>query len=685
MSAIAGSDLVGLTNALRSEFRTNRSNVPQALREIDGWLVWKITKIDASRQKFDKVPHYPIARGRRHGTNGGAADLAGLGTWEQALKAFEDDPGIAGVGLAMLPTFGLVALDADKCVRHESGSTAISNAVKDASAKTYSEFSPSGTGVRAFWLGHAQDGKNHSDGFELFHSKGFVTVTGETITGGEPTVLAPDMATHLNQLIAKTPRAEALVAPAAALPASLGRLVEGPLCEVRKALLVIPSDDRELWIRLGHALKTLGEPARQTWHDWSAKSSKYEFDDAERVWRSFQPTQTGYAAIVQEARTRGWVQGPFGAEVKSQNPNPIKLDLRSLPLTPPSVPFIIPGWLPAGVVTLFSAHGGTGKSYLALYIAVCITLGRDPFRVGETVPAQRCVLYSAEDGLIHLQGRLRRYLGFLGVSEADLDGKLMILDATGSDNVLFRGDKSGHSTTSRYDWLSNEVKEFEADLLIFDNASDALDGNENDRTAVRQFMSSLRNLAPTVLLLAHVDAATVAARPKEAKGYSGSTAWNNSARSRWFMTQDGEFTSLKQPKVNYARAGSEVVIQWDTDHSVFKVSSCYDEAPGGAAHRRYLLDLLAQALDDGVRISPHPTANNNLYAKIKKLDGFPRSLDSGAVHKEAGEWKAFGWVTTEEYTMANRTKGKCLALTQAGRTQLAMPMDGPIEIGSGSK
>ena len=68
------------------------------------------------------------------------------------------------------------------------------------------------------------------------------------------------------------------------------------MMQVSSALKVISSDDREIWVKLGHAAKTLdedgGDEGKQAWLDWSRESHKFDPDDAERVWESLTPTNT---------------------------------------------------------------------------------------------------------------------------------------------------------------------------------------------------------------------------------------------------------------------------------------------------------------------------------------------------------------------------------------------------------
>jgi len=59
--------------------------------------------------------------------------------------------------------------------------------------------------------------------------------------------------------------------------------------ELIEAMQAIPSDNREVWLKVGMALQSIGDPnwAFQVWDGWSSSSSKYDHVDQMRVWRSF--------------------------------------------------------------------------------------------------------------------------------------------------------------------------------------------------------------------------------------------------------------------------------------------------------------------------------------------------------------------------------------------------------------
>lgn len=351
--------------------------------------------------------------------------------------------------------------------------------------------------------------------------------------------------------------------------------------------------------------------------------------------------------------------------------DPVALDWSTLPEQPPEVPFVVPGWLPAGVVTLLAAHGGTGKSYLSIYIAICLATGRHPFEAGEEIERVRVVLYSAEDGAVVLQNRIVRYLRMLNVHSSDLVDWLEVLDATGSDNVLF----GAKGITRRFAWVRDRGQRAQAQVLIFDNASDGFSGNEIDRAQVRQFMSALRQVAPTVLLLAHVDAASSMADMADAKGYSGSTGWHNSARSRWFMARDKKTDEiiLAQPKVNYARAGAQVIICWDDVHGVFRVMETLQQARKAKDYRGILLGLLAAAIDAGTDVRPQPNSPDSAFKVLHLMQGFPPRLTQVEVNREVAAWLSSHLVRRETFTKANRHQAERLVLTDAGRALAVAP------------
>ena len=77
----------------------------------------------------------------------------------------------------------------------------------------------------------------------------------------------------------------------------------------------LPADDRELWLRIGMAIKAgLGEDGFELWDHWSRSSARYRGTDARDVWRSMRPDGgISLATLFFEAASKhGYVQNRAG-------------------------------------------------------------------------------------------------------------------------------------------------------------------------------------------------------------------------------------------------------------------------------------------------------------------------------------------------------------------------------------
>lgn len=80
---------------------------------------------------------------------------------------------------------------------------------------------------------------------------------------------------------------------------------------IESALATIPSDDRDVWIRMAMALKNeMGDAGFSIWERWSQSSSKYNERAAEYQWRYTRPHgargSVTIASLFKEAQANGW-------------------------------------------------------------------------------------------------------------------------------------------------------------------------------------------------------------------------------------------------------------------------------------------------------------------------------------------------------------------------------------------
>jgi RecA-family ATPase len=200
--------------------------------------------------------------------------------------------------------------------------------------------------------------------------------------------------------------------------------------------------------------------------------------------------------------------------------------------------------------------------------------------------------------------------------------------------------------------------------------------NENDRAEVRGFMRALNSIAQhsaaAVLLLAHVDKASVrmGAGQDTNSTFSGSTAWNNSARSRWAMTRDSDrLVTLRHEKCNLGPLQEEIRLEFDQAAKVFRRQGTVPGSlsPGMLRHsqRVAILKLLAYSLRSGQRLSMSSTANNNAYRVLSGSAAFPKGMQRAEFFSLLFDMQRDGLLTEVDYK-ANRKTYKSLALTASG-------------------
>lgn len=340
-------------------------------------------------------------------------------------------------------------------------------------------------------------------------------------------------------------------------------------------------------------------------------------------------------------------------------------------LTNPSEPpqFIWDGYLPRGVVSLMGAHGGTGKSTIALMLGVCNALGRPLFGIN-TVQC-KTLFVSLEDSAQIVRHRLAFICNLWGINPVDLQDKLHIVDGTENPELFSADTRGAGETTATYFELRKLVQQGNIGLVVVDNASDAYGGDEIQRRQVRAFIRALAEVARltncAVMLLAHVDKATSRARKAEGgEGYSGSTAWHNSARSRLFMTraEDGTLT-LEHQKSNLGKLCEPLTLTWPDGGLPMLVSDSPDTSglnnrlQGRSDDERAtaLLKLIAEFESRGQYCSPATTARNNVFAMLRSEPTFQKlKLNSDSTKRIVTQCQRAKWIEPIDYKSAHTRK-----------------------------
>jgi hypothetical protein len=627
--------------------------IPAEILKAPVWLRWKLER-RPDEPKPRKVPYYANGR-RRNGTQGSEQDRAHLVTHEVVERCRN---GYRGIGHALLPDLPVTVVDLDRCVidgKLHPDAAALAQG-------TYAEFSPSGTGLHVYFAGKYGADRKQADrepfGVEVFDSKGYVAFTGKPVPGAVTNLLSIEAVRGtLDAWLMKDSTGTTIEAPlgdtqASGAPSRQGWTVD----RIRTLIFQVPADlPRADWLRGLAAIhhetggSTEGLDLAVEWSSTS-ETNYVGREDVEARWESFKRSSGPIATL------DPWLAGhgvnatmPEDFEDLTRAPAPPedfddltapipysnvprRLNLQELANTAPIPPrFIVPDWLPEGEVTLLAGHGGIGKSQVALLLLACIALGL-PW-CGVPTSRKRCAYFSFEDSERALHWRLAAICAHLCVDLNALDGWLDVYDGTDSDSVMFEQRPHGARTRAPYKWMVTTVRESGAEVLALDGAADVFAANENSRSEVKAFVRALRAAVPhtgAALLISHVDKATAQSNGETSQGYSGSTAWHNSVRSRWFLFQGNAqgAVTLELKKANYARGGRRVGLRWDAEAKLHLPDglTIADREIQELEQADRVLALIREASDRGEPIPAAWSGARTAAAVLLRSPGLPPEL-----------------------------------------------------------
>jgi RecA-family ATPase len=335
------------------------------------------------------------------------------------------------------------------------------------------------------------------------------------------------------------------------------------------------------------------------------RDEKHARTDFERCWAKF-------GAQVQEEREKA--SKLAASLVKKAHP---VADNDNFPIVNPAdwhgqpVPtreWFLDELIPRRQVTILNGDGGVGKSLLALQIAAasamgCETLGLRPL-------SGRVVYLGAEDEADEFHRRLADITYQHHRQLSDL-ADFRLIPLADRDALLSVPDRNGvMQSTANWTQLVKLLAEFRPGFLVLDTSADLFGGDEIKRSQVRQFISMLRKQAlaldTAVLLLSHPSIQGM----QSGSGSSGSTAWNNSVRSRLYLTrgtEDEDLRVLTTKKANYGKAGGELRMRWED--GAFVLDDGKPAATLGFLNRRHedtFVAVLRKFTEQGLNVSANP-------------------------------------------------------------------------------
>lgn len=665
----------------------------EGLNKFNQFILYKMTPRPGSKRKMNKTP---INWQTTHNHN--AHDQA---IWMNANDAiirsnlFGED---YGVGFVLTDNDPFFLLDIDNCIDESGNKSAIANELINSCPGIAIETSLSGKGLHLIGSGDLPyvHQRNAEFGVELYTAAQFIALTGKETSGSVLCNSTSPMLGIINKYFDQPNQQsrstnfkkswEQLVQngqnPSWRGPDSDEELLQLALRgHSSESVFGDRSSFRDLWEKNTDKLeRAFPDSGHDCGYDESKADAALAYrlaywtgNDAERIlnlmWQSALVREKWdrpdylYRTIANACNFQKHIFQAY--ENNAQNPAPTSddtsLDWKTVSISdvltnPPQPPeFIIEDLVPSGLLTLISAHGGSGKSMLALITAMHAAIGRR--FLGKSVKHSRVVFFSGEDDERILRFRIATICRVYEMDPKEVEKNLLIVDSS-SNPCLYEEQSSRHDVTAGYHKLADIISSFDANLLIIDNASDTFNANENNRSQVRGFIRSLVKIAKhrkiTTILLSHTDKnRTTGGRKNES--YSGSTQWHNSARSRLFLESEDDCptVTLKQEKSNHGKKSDDIKMSWSSEHILIFTNNA--PAQDNEETLSALLSVIENRFNMGKYLSAMDGAHASALKVLKHEPGFPSSIKRHyQLTASLNKLERDGKILTEEYKDKSR-------------------------------
>lgn len=280
------------------------------------------------------------------------------------------------------------------------------------------------------------------------------------------------------------------------------KLDPGTLANLASALTAIDADDRDNWVRVGHALAMLGDDGRKLWDDWSETSSKFDPADQDDKWRSFKPTEINYRTIFYMAREAGWEKATPAMALPATSES-LLLSLDELTAKAATVKWQIKHIIPDDALGMYFGSSGTFKSFIALDHALHVAHGME-WMGRKTTPGQ--VVYVAAEGGAGIARRVQAWHQQHGREQAkNFHVCITPLILSLSEHV--------EALSSAIGQLTETPK-----LVVIDTLSQTFHGDENSATDMAAYLrmlnASIRSRFLCTVIVIHHTGHAAAERPR---------------------------------------------------------------------------------------------------------------------------------------------------------------------------
>ena len=470
--------------------------IPTELRARKQWVGWAWKRIEPGGDhpvRWTKVPINPHT--------GGDASSTSPTTWGSLGDALSrmDRDGLAGIGYVFSGDDPYTGVDLDKCRDPLTERIEPWAAEIVADLDSYTELSPSETGLHLIVRATKPAGRSRRGPIELYDRGRYFTITGHRLAGAPATIEARQAG--IDALHRRVFGTEPVERPAGAGDPLLS---DGDILEKCRTARN-SSKFADLWMGNATAYDSASEADL-------ALCSLFAFytGDPEQIDRLFRRsglcrekwrTRADYRDRTIEAalrrdetweppgtaprRTGRVADGVTGAadDVQAAVPPHLKV-IRMSDVEERDIDWLWPAWLAKGELSIHGALPGTGKTTFSLAMTAAFSTG-GALPDGSTAPQTRVLLMLAEDSV---QTTIKRELRLHG---ADMDNVFAVqayTDEKGRDRAI--------NLATHLDYLEALVLEHQAGLVILDPIGSYTPGKDrNSEGDVRDALTPLRQLA----------------------------------------------------------------------------------------------------------------------------------------------------------------------------------------------
>lgn len=355
---------------------------------------------------------------------------------------------------------------------------------------------------------------------------------------------------------------------------------------------------------------------------WSAGYPGFSMKDIQAKWRSYGKNKGSPITadtLFMKARQHGWnaidadsILDDLDDEPEDQDADSAfftdAADLLSNPAPPRE--WHVADWFPARTVHLMMGDGGTGKSLLALQLAVATAAGKPWIGMDIDRPGP-VAYYGAEDDMDEMHRRVADVCAAAEVESEDLRGRLHLKSAVAEDSIFAALDRTGRvKPTKLLKRITRELEAVKPSLLVLDTLANLHALDPNNQEQARAFVGLLVQIAQehdcSVLLLAHPSRTGMAT----GGGDGFSVGWSNSVRSRSYLRADKDAHDvrvLENLKANYGSTARAAKLVYQGG-ALVPVTEDYAQ---GEVAKRVFIELLDRFQAQGRVVN---TTKNGAYA-----------------------------------------------------------------------